>query len=276
MEKVISADGTAIAFGKSGSGPPLILVDGAFGHRSFGPNVKLAPRLAEHFTVFTYDRRGRGDSGDTPPYAVEREVEDLDALIRQAGGSASVYGISSGVALALEAANHGLAIDRLALYEPPFVVDDSRPPIPDDYLAQLNELLAAGRRGDAIKLFMTKAVGLPAFFVSLMRLMPAWPKLKKVARTVPYDAMVLGDTGSGKPLPRDRWSGVTAPALVMSGGKSPEWMQKSVPARADTPPNAQHRVLPGQTHIVKPKALAPVLVEFFSPSPRQPGVTGRM
>ncbi len=267
MEKVISKDGTAIAFDKSGTGPPIILVPGAFGTRSFGPNVKLAPRLAEHFTVFSYDRRGRGDSSDTTPFAVEREVEDLGAVIGKAGGSASVYAISSGVALALEAANQGLPIERLALYEPPFVVDDSRPPMPDDYLAQLNELLAAERRGDAIKLFMTKGVGLPAIFVTLMRLMPAWPKLKAVAHTIPYDTMAVGDTVSGKPLPPGRWANVTAPALVMGGSKSPAWMQKSVAALADALPNAQLRILPGQTHIVKAKALAPVLVEFFSSSP---------
>jgi pimeloyl-ACP methyl ester carboxylesterase len=159
MNTVRSKDGTSIAFDKSGEGPPLILVDGAFMHRSFG-QPELAERLAEAFTVFRYDRRGRGDSGDTAPYAVEREVDDLQALIEAAGGSAYVYGISSGAALAIEAAARGAAISKLALYEAPFIVDDSRPPVPDDVVAQLNELLAANRRGDAVRLFL-RQVGAP-------------------------------------------------------------------------------------------------------------------
>src|SRR6266850_5741744 len=172
MEKVHSKDGTPIAFDRSGEGPPIILVDGALCYRASGPSGPLAALLAQNFTVFTYDRRGRGDSGNTASYAVEREVEDIEALVHEAGGSAFVYGISSGAALALEASNRGLAIKKLALYEAPFIVDDSRPPIPDDYLARLNGLLASDRRGDAVKLFM-KLVGVPAIFVAIMRFMPA-------------------------------------------------------------------------------------------------------
>ncbi len=155
MEKVISRDGTAIAFDRSGEGQPVILVGGAFNSRSFGPNGGLAALLADHFTVINYDRRGRGDSGDAVPYSVEREVEDIEALIEEAGGSACVYGISSGAALALEAANRGLGIEKLALYEAPFVVDNSRTPVPNDYLVRLEELVASGRRGDAVRLFMS-------------------------------------------------------------------------------------------------------------------------
>src|SRR5260370_27506492 len=154
MKKVLSKDGTPIAFDRTGRGPAIILVDGALCYRASGPSGPVAALLAEKFTVFTYDRRGRGDSGNTPPYAVEREVEDIEALMNEAGGSAFVYGISSGAALALEAANHGLAIKKLALYEAPFIVDDSRPPIPKDYLVQLNDLISANRRGDAVKLLM--------------------------------------------------------------------------------------------------------------------------
>lgn len=264
MQKAHSRDGTPIAYETSGAGPAVILVDGAFGSRAFGPNSDLAPLLAEHFTVYRYDRRGRGDSGDTRPYAVEREIEDLEAVIKEAGGSAYVFGISSGAALALEAAAHGLPIDRLALYEAPFVVDDSRPAIPDDYLTRLNDLVAQERRGPAIKLFMKEAVNVPSFFVGLMPLMPAWGKLKRVAHTVPYDAMVLGDTGRGEPLPAGRWSGATMPTLVAVGGKSPAWMRNGMKALADNLPDTRHRVLEGQTHIVKAKALAPVLTEFFS------------
>jgi pimeloyl-ACP methyl ester carboxylesterase len=170
-----------------GEGPPLILVDGALCYRASGPNGPLAELLRQHFTVFTYDRRGRGDSGDTAPFAVEREVEDLQALIEEAGGSAYVCGISSGAVLALDAANRGLAIEKLALYEAPFVVDDTRPPVPEDHRARLDQLVASDRRGEAVKLFMSEGVRVPAIFVTMMRFMPAWPKLKAVAHTLPYD-----------------------------------------------------------------------------------------
>jgi pimeloyl-ACP methyl ester carboxylesterase len=264
MQKVTSKDGTEIAFDRSGSGPALILVDGAFGSRTFGPNEPLAPLLAQHFTVYTYDRRGRGDSGDTTPFAVEREIEDLEALIAEAGGSAYVYGISSGAALVLEAANRGLAIEKVAVYEAPFVVDDSRTPVPDDFQEQLQALIAEDRRADAVKYFMTKGVGLPSFVVFMMRFMPAWSKLKAVSHTVPYDAAILGNEASGKPYPPNRWGSITAPTLVVDGGKSAAWTHHAMKALADTLPNARYRTLEGQMHVVKPQALAPVLVEFFS------------
>ena len=259
--KVTSADGTKIAYDKAGQGPPLILVGGAFNSRTLGPNGDLVPLLADRFTVFNYDRRGRGDSGDTAPYAVAREVEDIAALVEEAGGSAYLYGISSGAALALEAAR-SLPIKKLAVFEPPFVVDDSRPPVPD-YAAQIDALLAEDRRGEVIKLFMTKGVLIPGIFVSMMRFMPAWKQLKVVAHTLPYDVAVLGDTTAGKPLPAGRWASLTMPSLVVVGGKSPTWTKNSMDALAKTLPNAGHRVLPGQTHLVKAKALAPVLSEFF-------------
>lgn len=263
MATVTSKDGTKIAFDRSGDGPPMILVGGAFNTRSFGPNGPLATLLSPHFTVISYDRRGRGGSGDTQPYAVEHEIEDIAALLEEAGGSAHVYGISSGAALALEAANSGLAIERLVLYEAPFIVDDSRPPVPDGYLDRLEELISADLRSDAIKLFMTKGVGLPAVFVALMRFMPAWKKLKAVAHTIPYDASIVVDYEHGEPLPDDRWTAVTMPTLVAVGGKSPAWMKNGMRALSEVLPSAEHRTLEGQTHIVKPEALAPVLVEFF-------------
>lgn len=262
--KVRSKDGAAIAFDRAGSGPPVILVDGALCSRASGPNGPLAGLLAERFTVFTYDRRGRGESSDVPPYAVEREVEDIAALITEAGGAAMVYGISSGAVLALEAAARGLPIERLALYEPPLVVDDSRRPIPEDYLPRLEGLLAAGRRGAAVTHFMRRAVGLPAIVTLMMRCMPMWSTLKAVAHTLPYDARILGDTGAGKPLPAQRWAGATVPIIVIDGGKSPAWIRSGARALADTLPGAQRRTLPGQTHIVKPEALAPALIEFFA------------
>lgn len=263
MKTAISRDGARIAYDELGEGLPLILAGGALNTRSFGPNGSLAELLAEHFTVINYDRRGRGDSTDTAPYSVEREIEDLDALIEAAGGSASVFGISSGAALALEAANRGLSIEKLALYEAPFVVDDSRPPIPDDYLERLEGLVASDRRGDAVRLFMKEGVGLPALFVFMMRLMPAWSKLKAVAHTLPYDAAIVDDYQKGKPLPAERWTSVTMPTLVAVGGKSPDWMRHAMQQLSDVLPDATHNTLEGQTHIVKAVALAPVLAEFF-------------
>lgn len=212
--------------------------------------------------MFTYDRRGRGDSGDMPPYAVERETEDLAALVREAGGSASVYGISSGAALALEAANRGVPISKLALYEAPFIVDDSRPSAPEDFLAQLTAAIASDRRGHAVRLFL-KQVGLPAVVVAVMRFTPVWSKLKAVAHTLRYDITIMGDGQSGRPLAVDRWTSVTVPTLVVAGGKSPAWMRGGMEALADVLPPARHHTLEGQTHMVKPAALAPVLVQFF-------------
>jgi pimeloyl-ACP methyl ester carboxylesterase len=263
MKTVTSKDGTLIAYDELGEGPPLVLVGGAFNTRSFGPNGALAPLMAERFTVINYDRRGRGYSTDTLPYAVEREVEDIEALIEEAGGSASVFGISSGVVLALEAANRGLNVEKLALYEAPFVVDDSRTPVPDDYLKRLENLVASDRRGDAVRLFMREGIGLPALIVALMRFMPAWSKLKGVAHTVVYDAALVDDYQKGKPLPAEHWASVTMPTLVAVGGKSPDWMRNGMRELADVLPNARHITLEGQTHIVKPEALAPVLVKFF-------------
>src|SRR5256885_514720 len=160
MNTVRSKDGTAIAFDRIGHGSPVILVDGALCYRAMGPSRPLAALLASHFTVLTYDRRGRGDSGDTAAYAVERKVEDLEALVNEAGGAAFVWGISSGAALALEATRRLAGIRKLALYEAPFVVDDSRPPISDEW-TRIGEAVSAGRRGDALTLFL-KVVGVPA------------------------------------------------------------------------------------------------------------------
>lgn len=262
MQTVTSKDGTRIAYEQSGTGSAIILVDGALCYRAFGPMRPLAKLLEPHFTVFAYDRRGRGESGDTAPYAVEREIEDLEALIQAAGGSAFVYGISSGAALALEAAAHLRNIEKLAVYEAPFIVDDSHPPRPDDYLKQLNQLIASNRRGDAIRMFM-KTVGVPGVFIAMMRFMPSWSKLKGIAHTLPYDFTILGDTGSGKPLPAHRWESAALPTLVMDGGKSPTWMRHAMQALAEVLPNASYRTLDRQTHMLKPEVLAPVLVEFF-------------
>jgi pimeloyl-ACP methyl ester carboxylesterase len=261
MNSVISKDGTAIAFDRMGNGPPVILVDGALCSRTFGPMPKLVPILARHFTVFHYDRRGRGESGDTKPYMVEREVEDLAAVINAAGGSAYVLGLSSGAALALAGASSGLNIRKLALYEPPFIANAKgghQPPV--DSQAQLKQLLLDGRRGDAVKFFMTKMVGAPAFVAVIMRFTPVWKKLKSVAHTLPYDAAVMGDFT----VPAQRAASVVAPTLVMGGGKSPAGLRHAVEAVAGAVPHAQRITLAGQNHNVAVKALAPVVEEFFT------------
>lgn len=262
MSHVVSSDGTSIAFSRAGDGPPLILVDGALCHRAFGPMAAMAEQFAPHYTVYTYDRRGRGESGDTQPYSVQREIEDIEALIKEAGGSAYLYGVSSGGALALEAANAGIGVQKLGVYEAPFVVDDTHEPRPDDYLDRMDALVAEDRRGAAVKLFM-RTVGVPAVFLALMQLMPVWRRLKGVAHTLPYEFRILGDTGKGKPLPANRWTAVTMPTLVMDGGKSQPYLRNAMRMLADVLPNAEYRTLPGQTHMVKAKAQLPALTAFF-------------
>lgn len=265
MNRVISKDGTAIAYTAIGQGPALILVDGALCYRASGPNGPLAEELSPYFTVYTYDRRGRGDSdnGEEKPYAIEREVEDIAALIEAAGGSAYLYGISSGAALALEAAKRLPSVTKLVLYEAPFVVDDSRRPVPDHYAAAFGKLLAANRRGAAVKHFMRQGVGLPAIVVAMMPFMPAWSKLKAVAHTLPYDTLLTERFQRGKALPADYWSPVNIPTLVIYGGKSPAWMQNGMKALAKALPDAKLIDLPGETHIVKPKPLAAAMIGFY-------------
>lgn len=263
MLTVISKDGTTIAYDKIGNGPALILVDGALCYRASGPNGPLAQQLSQNFTVFIYDRRGRGDSNEKLPYSVEREVEDIEALINEAGESVFLYGISSGAALALEAASRISKIKKLALYEAPFIVDNSRPPVPDNYLEKLNELLRENRRGAMVKHFMRKGVGVPAFFVMMMQFMPVWSKLKSVAHTLPYDTILTVDYQKGKPLPDEAWNSITIPTLVISGSKSHTWMRNAMHSLANILPNAKYQTLEGQSHIVKPEVLAPMLVDFF-------------
>ena len=269
MKTVTSTDGTTIAYDQAGTGPLLVLVDGALNSRSFGLNGPLAPILADRFTVVTYDRRGRGDSGDTQPYAVQREIEDLAAVIDVVGGPAYVYGISSGAGLALEAASAvPTKVAKLALYEPSFVVDGTRPPVPADAIQQVTDLLARNRRGAAVKLFLREDAQVPAMVVAVMPLMPAWGKLKAAAHTLPYDLTIMDGRQQGRPLPVGQWASLTAPTLVMAGGKSPAWLQNAALAVAQALPGATHQTLPGQTHIVKPGPLAPVLAEFFTRTPR--------
>jgi pimeloyl-ACP methyl ester carboxylesterase len=239
-----------------------VLVGGALSTR--GAADPLAALLAPSFTVYAYDRRGRGDSGDTPPYAVEREVEDIQALVEEAVGSAFAFGHSSGGALALEAAARTLGITKLAVYEPPFIVDDSRPSVPDDFIEWLTELASTDRRGDAVEHFMVIGVGVPPEAVAPMRDAPSWPALEVVAHTLPYDMRVMGDYLSGTPLPSDRWGSVTIPTLVIDGGASPPWLGNAAQGLVDVLPEARRRTIEGQTHDVDPALLAPVLEEFFA------------
>ncbi len=258
MNKATSSDGTTIAFDRLGDGPPVVLVCGGSTDRM--ANASLAKLLAERFAVFNYDRRGRGDSGDTPPYVVQREVEDIDAVIEAAGGSASLYGTSSGGALALEAAASGLAVRKLALWEPPYVLDESsRPPAAQVQVERYNEMIAAGRRDEAVEYFMRQVVGLPPEFVSFARSQPFWEFQEAIAHTLSYDATVMGDYS----LPTERAAALKVPTLVMAGGASFPFMRQTAQVLAEVIPDGRSRILEGQEHNVDAAALAPVLEEFF-------------
>src|SRR5215468_9325128 len=231
MDKVHSKDGTAIAFDRSGKGPAVILVcGGSVDHTS---NAPLAALLAEHFSVFNYHRRGRGESGDTPPYAVAREVEDIEAVITAAGGSACLYGSSSGGVLALYAARQLAAqITKLALWEPPFI-PEGYPRPPSDTAKTYTELVAAGRRGDAVEFFLARVVGMPSEFVAQARNAPWWPSQEALAHTLAYDATIMGDYS----LPAERAAAVTTPTIVIAGGASFPFMRVTAQTLAGILPN---------------------------------------
>ena len=261
MSKVTSKDGTEIAYEKMGQGPELILVDGALTFRSFGPMPELAKLLAANFTVTIYDRRGRGESGDVKPYALEREVEDLNALIDAAGGSAYVYGISSGACLALESAIRlGRKISKLAMYEPPYDSSDDGRQAWKDYRTQLAILLSEDRRGDAVVLFM-QFVGTPNAQIEGMRHAPVWPMFEAVAPTLVYDAAAVG---LDRQAPVEQAARIAVPALVMNGQLGYPFMLATAKALAKAIPHARLLTLQGQRHDVDSKVLAPLLVEFFT------------
>ena len=259
MNKVISKDGTEIAYDKTGKGPALILVDGALMYRAFGSMPELANLLAPHFTVITYDRRGRGASSNIQPYNLQNEIDDLDALIREAGGSAFLYGISSGACLALEAAIQlGTKVKKLAMYEPPYNTENSSRQAWMDYRKQLDEALAAGRKGDAVVLFMN-LVGTPADQIEGMQNAPMWPMFEAVAPTLAYDAAAMGEDRS---VPVKRAANVIAPTLVANGTVLP-FMRDTAKNLEKAIPHARQLTLEGQSHNVDLKVLAPVLVDFF-------------
>jgi pimeloyl-ACP methyl ester carboxylesterase len=264
MKHVRSNDGTTIAFDQVGSGPAVILVGGAFSYRAFPKMVELAELLGDRFTVINYDRRGRGDSNDIPPYAVAREIDDLDALVREAGGKAAVWGWSSGGVLALRAAARGLGITKLALYDPPFIVDPSHRMPPRDFALRLERMVRSGKASGATRYFMREGMGVPAPIVAVMRLLPLWSKLKAVAHTLPYDWAVLGNTMSGAPLSPEEWASIKVPTLVIAGEKSGAQLRQAAEALAEVLPEAELRDLPRQGHNVSMPALAPMLVKFFA------------
>jgi pimeloyl-ACP methyl ester carboxylesterase len=256
METVTSADGTTIALDRTGDGPPVVLVCGGSVDRM--SNAGLAAALTDRFTVLNYDRRGRGDSGDTPPYQVQREVEDIDAVIAAAGGTAHLYGSSSGAALALEAAANGVPVDRLALWEPPYIPEGVPRP-PADTAKTYTELVDADRRGDAVEFFMSKVVGLPDEFVAQARSSPFWGAQEALAHTLAYDATIMADYT----LPAERAAKVEVPTIAMAGGASFPWMSDTARALADVLPHGEVRILEGQTHDVSPDVMASVLTNFF-------------
>ncbi|MBI5122497.1 alpha/beta hydrolase [Candidatus Roizmanbacteria bacterium] len=263
---VISKDGTTIAYEQSGFGSALIIVSAALADHS--GTTKLANLLAEKFTVINYDRRGRGKSSDTKPYAVEYEVEDIAALIEAVGGKAYLFGSSSGAALALEAASKlGAKVKGLFMYEPPFIIDSSRPPMASDLITKISQLVAAGKDNDAVKLFFIKGMGIPAFGVTMMRfLMPGWSKMAKIAHTIPYDLAILDGTQSGKPLPAKRWATLTSPALVMVGSRSEAFFHSGAKALVELLPSVKYKSLEGGSHasvLMMPKLLAIAISTFF-------------
>ena len=265
MSTVTSKDGTTIAFDTHGDGPPLIMIDGATGYPAINPlNAETGKLLAGEFRTYAYDRRGRGNSTDTAPYAVEREIEDIAALVEDAGGGPAVlFGWSSGGVLALDAAASGLVpVSHVAVFEPPFVVDDVRPPLPPDYVERLDAANAAGRPGDAVELFMTAAAGMPPEAVEGMRQSDFWPVLEGIAPTIAYDGRIMGTTMSGNPLPVDRWASIDVPVLVMHGIDTWPTLIPGPRALAELLPTATLKPVPGENHATTAEVLAPALREF--------------
>ncbi|RKE19952.1 alpha/beta fold hydrolase [Streptomyces sp. TLI_171] len=261
-EYVTSADGTRIAYQAAGDGPAVVIVDGALCHRAFGPSGGLAAQLADGHRAFSYDRRGRGESGPGGEYAVEREIEDLAAVVAAAGGSATVLGLSSGAALALRAAGAGIGVARVVAYEPPFSTSDEQRARFKDYRAGVEQDVAGGEFGAAAVRFMT-FVGSPAEMVEQLRESPVWPAFEAVAPTLVHDADVL-DGAEGAPVPAARLAELAVPVLFLDGGLSPAMLRDATAAAASATPAAEYRTLAGQTHEVAPEVLAPAVAEFIA------------
>jgi pimeloyl-ACP methyl ester carboxylesterase len=259
---VTSADGTSIAYSTTGTGPAVIVVDGAMCHRAFGPSGGIAAQLGGEYTVYTYDRRGRGESGDADAYAPDREVEDLAALIAAAGGQAGVVGFSSGGALALLAAAGGVGVTKVGCYEAPYGTQDWQREAGLKYTADLHEALGEGRLDDMVTLFMA-LVGMPAEQIAGMRQSPVWPQFTAIAKTLTYDNAVLGYPTGGA-VPTDMLATITVPVLAMDGGASPDMLRDPAGIIAEACPDAERLTLAGQTHEVNPDVVGPVLAKFFA------------
>jgi pimeloyl-ACP methyl ester carboxylesterase len=262
MPQVTSSDGTKIGYERAGSGPRLVFVDGALCHRRFGPGEDIAKALSGHFEVVRYDRRGRGESGAGGAWSADHEIADLVAVIEAVGGAANVLGVSSGAVLALAGAKAGAPVAKLVVYEPPFVIDDNHPPMPEGFVLGIRNAIEDGRRGDAVKAFL-KLVGAPRFAIFMMRMLPVWRKLCAVAHTLPHDLSLVEPYYQGKPFPVGAWDAVRVPTLVLYGGKSPRYMKTSARALAETLPDARCAELPTQTHVVRPRALAAAVIPFL-------------
>ncbi|MET7480314.1 alpha/beta hydrolase [Streptomyces sp. NPDC005648] len=253
----ISRDGTSLAYQRTGEGPAVVLVSGAM---STGATVApLGVPLSDGFTVVSYDRRGRGQSGDTEPYDVAREVEDLAALIDALGGEAWLYGHSSGGALVLEAAASGLPLRGVAVYEVPYAVYEGGAEERARYTESLTAALGEGRRGDAVELFL-RLTGLAEEMIQGARNSPMWPGMESIAPSLAHDNAVMGDGL----VPRARLAAIGVPVLSLAGGASPAWMREAAQAVAEAAPRGTYRVLEGQTHMVDPQVLARALTEFFT------------
>ena len=279
MHTAQSKDGTTIAYDREGSGPVVIVVNGALGDRKLDRRFKLmtgiSERLSPRFTVINYDRRGRGESNEAGSFAVEREVEDIAALIEAGGGRAALFGFSSGGALALRAAGAGIGVTKVAVYEVPFMVDRDEKRPPSDYGRRQDDLVEAGDRNGAVKHFMRDAMGMPAPAVAMMRLMPAWKDMAANAHTLPYDWAALGEHNmQGDPLQAEEFASITLPAMVVHGGKSPANLRKGSEALAGILPDARLCVLDGIGHNLKVDAIVPVLEEFLADGQTNPQPDG--
>lgn len=262
--RVTSKDGSSIVYERTGSGTPVILVAAALADRT--GTRRLAKALAPQYTVINYDRRGRGDSTEHKPYDIQREVDDIEALIDDAGGRAVLFGSSSGGVLALDAANRlGEKVSKVVLFEPPFIIDDSREPMAADLDREVKRLIAEDQPGGVVKAFMHRAMGIPKFAVNIMAIMPGWSSMKAAAHTLPHDLDLMRGTQDGTPLPAQRWSAVTAPTLVLTGGRSQKFFHNGADALAAVLPDGRHEVLKGQGHgvvLMNPKALRPQFDAF--------------
>jgi pimeloyl-ACP methyl ester carboxylesterase len=260
---VLSKDGTAIAYDVIGKGPPLVIVNGAMAIRTYTWAQKMANELAKSFTVHNYDRRGRGDSGDTAPFSLQKEIDDVAAVCKAAGGKPSVFGMSSGACLALEAAAAGAPMAGLYAYEPPYIAADPDGKVDRDYQRNVDRLIADGRRDEAVSYFM-RTVGVPGVGIAVMRLLPMWKVMRGVAHTLPYDAQAI----NGFEVPADRLAKSKVPTIVAAGAKTTPSLKLAAKAAAEAVPGARYEEVPKSTHAIKPAAIRPVLVRAFGQAPQ--------